>query len=133
MINYQETASRWLAQAADDLAIAKKLFQSSDFSYTCFFAEQSAQKSLKAFLIRNKEINITTHSITELLERASSHNFIFKDLIETSGKKLDKYYLATRYPDALPPSASLIPSKAYTKDEAEQAVGISQTIFDLCD
>jgi HEPN domain-containing protein len=42
----------------------------------------------------------------------------FED-VEKASKSLDKYYIPTRYPDALP---GIIPSEAFDKDDAERAI-----------
>ena len=128
MSNYKETAGRWLEQANDDLTEAKFSFERGKFSYACFLAEQSAQKSLKGFMIYNKDLNIQIHAISELLKRTVKFNKRFSDLIDR-GKELDKYYLGTRYPDALP--EPLVPSQSFTKKEANEAVETAQRIFDL--
>ncbi len=129
MINYREIAHRWLYQALFDLNNAKKLFPEGNFSYTCFFSEQSAQKALKGYLIFNRNIDINIHAISKLLMRASQLDGSFKNFID-EGKGLDKHYLSTRYPDALPDP--LVPFEAYTKEEAQTAIASAQKIFDLC-
>ncbi len=130
MINYKEQAIRWLEQSDDDLKAAFNLFKLDDFSRACFFSEQSAQKSLKAYLILNKQIRLPLHAITDLLNKSAFFDKSFLNFLD-GGKILDKYYLTTRYPDALPDS-NLKPFEAYTKSEAEEALKISQEIFNLC-
>ena len=130
MTNYKQQAERWLKQAENDLATAQALLDLKNFSGACFFSEQSAQKSLKAFLIKNKQIRLSIHAIAELLEKSAIFDQSFLNLVD-EGKVLDKYYLTTRYPDALPDS-SLAPFESYSKSEAEGAIKISQNIFNLC-
>jgi HEPN domain-containing protein len=127
MKNSKENSLRWLRQAEYDLGEAEKLFGIQDYAYTCFFAEQSAQKSLKAFLINKGKRFINIHSVGELSKEASIINNLFSPLIDL-GKKLDRHYLSARYPDALPPPA--IPSESYVKDEAEEAIAIARKIFE---
>lgn len=129
MIDYFETAGRWLTQAEDDLTESTSELTSGKFAYACFFAEQSAQKALKSYLISKKELQLSIHSISALSKKASIYDPVFQPIIE-EGKSLDKYYLSTRYPDALP--APLIPSQAHSKLEAEQAVELARVIFKLC-
>lgn len=130
MTNYKQQAERWLKQARDDLETAQALLKLNKFSAACFYAEQSAQKSIKGFLISHKKIRVAIHSITELLKESSQINNKFKILID-DGKKLDKHYLTTRYPDALPES-TLAPFEAYTKSEAKEALVIAKKIFNAC-
>lgn len=129
MINYRETAGRWLEQAAADLAEAESALDRDRFSYACFLAEQSAQKSLKGYLISQKEINLGMHSIAALASKAAEFKRELADFIAES-KVLDKYYLSTRYPDALP--EPLVPAGAYTQSEAEAAVAIARKILNQC-
>ncbi|MEK7521110.1 MAG: HEPN domain-containing protein [Patescibacteria group bacterium] len=109
---------------------AEKNLKDGSFAYAAFFSEQSAQKSLKAFLIFAGERFVNIHSVGELAKKASLFNGVFESLID-SGKKLDRHYLASRYPDALPEPA--IPAESYVKDEAEEAVAIAKKNFETSD
>ena len=55
MKNAAQNAARWLRQAEYDLTQAERSLREGVFSYAAFFAEQSAQKSLKAFLLSRGE------------------------------------------------------------------------------
>lgn len=129
MKNPKENSLRWLRQAKFDLKESKRALDSKSFAYAAFFAEQSAQKSVKAFLIRQGERFITTHSVGELLKKAALLEGSFGPLVE-GGQKLDRHYLASRYPDALPEPA--IPAESYVEDEAKEALAIAGMIFDQC-
>ena len=120
-------AARWLRQAEHDLRRAEKLAAEDDYAYAAFFAEQSAQKSLKAFLIFCGKRFITTHSVGELAKEATALDAAFKSLVEEAAR-LDRHYLASRYPDALPEPA--IPAESYVKSEAEDAVRVARTVFE---
>ena len=129
MRNPEEQSRRWFKQAEYDLAQARKVFSAGDFSYACFFAEQASQKALKARLISQGDRFINIHSIAELLKKNSLKEKRFEALVET-GKKLDLYYLSSRYPDALPEPA--IPYESYTQMDAAEAVDIAEKILELC-
>jgi HEPN domain-containing protein len=47
---------------------------------------------------------------------------------EKASKSLDKYYIPTRYPDALP---GIIPSEAFDKDDAEKAISLAEKIINF--
>ena len=128
MKNNKENSLRWQRQAEYDLNQGIKLLADGNFSYASFFAEQAAQKILKAFLIFKGRRFITIHSVGELLKEAAALDNKFSPLIN-KGKKLDRHYLISRYPDALPEPA--IPAESYTKDEAEEAVEIAKQIFEI--
>ena len=128
MTDYKQQSKRWLDQSKYDLSQAILSLKNKSYAYSCFFAEQSAQKSLKAFLIYHKQLHINIHSVAALLSKASTFQKLFYDLID-KGKKIDKYYLTTRYPDALP--EGLIPFEAYNKNEAKEAIKIAKDIFNF--
>lgn len=129
MKNPRENALRWLRQAEFDLKEAERALKEKSFAYAAFFAEQSAQKSVKSFLFYKGERFITIHSVGKLLKEAAIREDSFKLLME-SGQKLDRHYLASRYPDALPEPA--IPAESYTENEAMEAILIAEKIFSNC-
>lgn len=127
MKNSKLQAQRWLKQAEYDLKQAEKSLSDGSFSYACFFAEQAAQKALKGYLINKGWRSVKIHSIGELLkETAKLEKDKFEHLI-VLGQRLDRYYLASRYPDALPDPA--IPAESYGPDEGREAVDIAKKIF----
>lgn len=129
MKNPRENSLRWLRQAKFDLKEAKRTLDSKSFAYAAFFAVQSAQKSVKAFLIYSGKRFITAHSVGELLKEAALLESSFAPLVE-SGQKLDRHYLASRYPDALPEPA--IPAESYVEDEARDAITAAERILTHC-
>ncbi|MGR3309546.1 MAG: HEPN domain-containing protein [Candidatus Brocadiales bacterium] len=129
MKNPEQNAKRWLRQAEYDLKQAEKNLFDGSFAYAAFFSEQSAQKSLKAYLIFKGKRFVFTHSVGELMKEAGTMDNSFLPLID-SGKRLDRHYITSRYPDALPEPA--IPAESYTKSEAEEAVETAKKVFQLC-
>lgn len=123
-----EEAKRWLEQAEHDLKVARTVFEARIFSYTCFLAEQSAQKSLKAFLYFKGERHIWEHSVQKLAEKCASYDKEFEKFIEPGGV-LDRFYLATRYPDAVAPPA--VPYKLFNQEDAQKALEVAGGIFSL--
>jgi len=67
------------------------------------------------------------HSVAELCHDAQSFDREFNQ-IESVSKSLDKYYIPTRYPNALPGS---IPSEAFDKDDAEKAISMAEKVIDF--
>lgn len=127
MKDSKSQALRWLRQAEYDLKEAEKCLANKSFSYACFFAEQAAQKSLKGYLINKGWRFVNIHSVGELLKEAAKlESDKFEPLI-VLGQKLDRYYLSSRYPDALPDPA--IPAESYGPDEGREAVEIAQKIL----
>ncbi|GAG58599.1 unnamed protein product, partial [marine sediment metagenome] len=96
-----ERTTNWLEEANWDLGNAKILFENDRFNTVVFHSQQAAEKAVKALLYHNK-LNGWGHSIHSLLEKykeLKNENF---DDIERTALSLDKHYITTRYPDALP-------------------------------
>ena len=123
-----ETARRWLAQAEHNLIVARLLVDNGVWGAACFQAEQTAQLALKAFLFGKGRRSVTMHSVRELALACARGDDSFSPLGDY-GLFLDRYYLSTRYPDALP--APAVPFESFTQQEAEQAVGYAEEIVGL--
>lgn len=129
MKNPKENSLRWLDQAEHNLEVAQKNLEVLHFySDACFMAEQAGQMALKAFLLFNKERYILIHSVAELAESALKYDSDFNQLVKY-GRKLDQYYIPTRYPDALTPPA--VPYKTYSQEDAQEAVRFAEEILRL--
>lgn len=97
-------AQRWLKQAEDQLTIADWNGQGRHWDAACFFAQQAAELALKALLIRQGE-RIRTHGVLHLVERVSVYVPGVSGLADAA-RSLDRFYITTRYPDALPHGTS---------------------------
>lgn len=124
-LNKQE-ALDWLEQAEHNLKVAISNFENGFYSDSCFMAEQSAQVALKSYIIYHKKRYIWEHSIQELSIICCKYDKDFESLI-TNGKILDKYYIPTRYPNAL--ASPAVPFKSFTEEEASNAIGLAQEII----
>lgn len=121
----KEEALRWLEQAEHNLAVAKHNLKGGFHSDACYMAEQTAQVALKAFIIANKRRHVWEHSVQELARLCSQYDKDFAGLVE-AGKILDRYYIPTRYPDAL--ASPAVPYKTYTKKDAIEAISLAEKI-----
>ena len=128
MKNALRNAERWIRQAGYDLQQAERMLEQGVFSYAAFFAEQAAQKSLKAFLLSRGRRFVPVHSVAELAREAASLEGRFAPLIDPA-RRLDRHYLTSRYPDALPEPA--IPAEAYTRQDAEEAAATARSIVEI--
>jgi len=112
-------ARRWHRQAADDLEAARVLLAGAKFAQAGFYAQQAAEKALKAIWIAIDEEpwgHSAARLVRELPDEAAKAEFT-ADL--DGALALDKLYIPTRYPDAF---ADLIPGDAYTQGEAQTAI-----------
>ena len=124
----KETARRWLAQAENELSITRSLSESGFWSGACFHAEQTAQLALKAFLYWRGRRFVNIHSIRALALECGKEDADFL-IFQDYGSSLDRYYLATRYPDVLPEPA--IPFESFTEQDARQALAFAEEIVSL--
>lgn len=119
---------RWLRQAQDDLGAAEHLIRGQKFAQAAFYAQQSAEKALKA-LWRTLDQEAWGHSVTRLIRELPHDDFVqeLNGLLDDA-RGLDKHYIPARYPDALP---DLTPSESYTETEAKQAVAAAERIVQV--
>lgn len=76
------------------------------------------EKALKAFLLAHGERNVRGHSALELLDRCAAFNGEFARFRQDC-RVLDRHYIPTRYPDALPEGS---PHEAFGSDDADDAI-----------
>ena len=112
----------WFAQACSDLEDAKYLMKGRKYNSACFFAQQAVEKALKAFLLFAGADQVWGHSVYELCNDSRDFDEDFAQICEEVAL-LDKYYIPTRYPDALPGG---IPSLVYGFQDASAAISIAE-------
>ena len=116
----------WLAQAKRDLNHAIHACKDKDFEWSCFSAQQGAEKAVKAvFLHLHGESR--GHSVFALLKALSDKIEVSERLIEAA-KNLDKHYIPTRYPNGFD---SGMPGEYYTKKDAQEAIENAQQIIEF--
>lgn len=125
MKNPKGEAERWLKQAEYDLRAAEHNANGAFYSVACFNAQQAAEKSLKAFLYAQGERVVLGHSAAELCRRCREYEESFADLIGLASK-LDRFYVPTRYPNALPGG---IPAEVYDEEDATEAIASAYKIL----
>lgn len=118
---------RWLEQAQADLEIARWNEQGNFHSAACFWAQQTAERALKAFLYFHGKRRVTGHSVAELMDACAQLDKDFNSLADDA-MTLDRYYIPTRYPNGLPGG---VPAKTYKTDEAKAALQMADTVVSL--
>lgn len=124
----EEQALRWFDQAVHDFEVAKSNFNAGFYSDACFMCEQAAQKALKAYIIYQGRRYVWERSIQELARFSMEYEKEFEKIIE-AGMILDRYYITTRYPNALAPPAT--PYKSYTEKDASEAKSLAEKIVEM--
>ncbi|MHB9027642.1 MAG: HEPN domain-containing protein [Candidatus Latescibacterota bacterium] len=120
-------AKRWITQAKAELRDAEYLLEGDRYYLALFLAQQSAEKALKAFLFFREEEPVFSHSVSELLKLAQSLDADFTGLKDA--KRLDDYYIPTRYPNGLP---GAVPSTYFDdREEVETALSLSRRVIAL--
>ena len=127
MIDFKLEGQRWLRQARRDLNDAGFNRKGGRFNVACFLAQQAAEKSLKAYLYAGEKEIVWGHSAGDLCERCVVLDAEFEK-ISDAASALDKYYIPTRYPNALPGG---IPSEAFDEVDAQRSLVLSQEILDF--
>lgn len=118
-------ARRWYIQACDDLGAAQALQTAQKYAQACFYAQQAAEKSIKAvwFLLDLDPWGDSAAKLIRDLPEDAKNDF--SSLIDLA-LGLDKLNIPTRYPDAL---GDLIPAEAFTQGEALAAIQSATTIL----
>ena len=112
----------WMAQAENDLSFARHALTAGHYAQCCFVCQQAAEKALKSLLMRRGAKAAFTHSLYTLCTALKVSGDV-----ESASKKLDRYYVSARYPDALPGGA---PYQVFQQDQAAEAVRLAETILD---
>jgi len=120
--------SKWLKQAEADLEAAIDSLKTRHFEWACFQAQQAAEKALKAFLFSRGYTSILSHSLKFLTKEASQLEPEFEKYIKEA-KKLDMYYIPTRYPNGL--GGEITPAEFYDEEDAQQCINSAKLILEI--
>ena len=112
-------SERWLLFAHQDLRMAEMAMGEGLYNQVCFHAQQCAEKAIKGLLAHQRKIPPRTHRLADLLGLLEPDPFA-EDRIEI--QLLDRFYLPTRYPDALPVS---LPEGLPDAGDAQEALTIA--------
>lgn len=125
---YSEEAWRWLTHARDEFLDADDLRKRGRYYLALFHFQQAAEKALKAYLLASvKSVELLhTHAIADLVISAVAIDPDFQSV--APAKRLDQYYIPTRYPNGLPGG---VPSRFY--DDPEEAAGAMKLASDVLD
>jgi len=116
-------SERWLLFAHQDLRMAEMAMEEGLYNQVCFHAQQCAEKAIKGLLAHQRKIPPRTHRLADLLGLLEPDPFA-EDRIEI--QLLDRFYLPTRYPDALPGS---LPEGLPDAGDAQEALTIAGKVL----
>jgi HEPN domain-containing protein len=114
----EREARRWFLQARDDARfVAWVDKEGSFFDKGCFIAQQSGEKALKACLYARGERRVFGHSLFEMATELLRTDEIFRSITDEA-RRLDRFYIPTRYPNGLPGGT---PFEVYTQKDLQEA------------
>jgi len=113
----------WLKKAENDLLATENSIEAKLYDLASFYAQQCAEKYLKAFLTYHEIEFEKTHAIEDLLLLASQIDDSFAEMIE-EGKKLTPYAVEIKYPLLIQE-----PSEEETKELLRIAIKIKELVL----
>jgi HEPN domain-containing protein len=113
-----------LEDAEDSLGAAKDLFTNQRWAKACFMSQQSAELALKAALNalgrerKGHDIHVMVEELSEEKEEIST--------LMDGAKRLDQYYIPTRYMNAFSEGSA---KSHFTEEQAKEAIEIAEKIL----
>ncbi len=124
-----DRSADWSRQAESDLEHAQVSVREGDYEWSCFAAQQAAEKALKA-LYYALHGDPWGHSVLALLQGLPEAvgARLPRDLSD-SARALDKHYIQTRYPNGFDAGA---PMDYYTERDARDSIAHAKSILEFC-
>ncbi|MFQ5801948.1 MAG: HEPN domain-containing protein [Candidatus Methylomirabilales bacterium] len=116
----REEIRNLLGQAEEDLETARVTVEHGRYYAAAFFAQQAAEKGLKALYLLMRREPTFTHDLSRIAEQLGAPVEVREDAAD-----LTPEYLITRYPNA----ANAVPAKLYTKRKAEASLERARRIM----
>jgi len=120
-------AADWWRQAQRDLRHAVHALEDEDFEWSCFAAQQAAEKAVKA-LYQQLHMEAWGHVVHRLLEELPEDVRPGRALVDR-GRRLDRLYIPTRYPNGFDSGA---PYEFFTAADASEAISDAEAVLELC-
>jgi len=121
----KEEAKKWIDFAGEDLSMAELALREGINNQVCFHSQQCVEKILKGFIILKGEIHPQSHKLADILSKISKSPF---DNLREEILLLDRFYIPTRYPDALP---GMLPEGLPSEDDAREALNTAKKVFEI--
>lgn len=120
-----EQAERWLAFAREDLRMAELAMAEAIWNQACLHAQQCVEKILKSWLADRGETPPRPHKLADLVVLLGDARLAgFADEVQA----LDRFYIPTRYPDALP---GALPEGLPGEEEGREALTLAKQVMAL--
>jgi HEPN domain-containing protein len=119
----------WFRQAEADLEHAETSAREGDYEWSCFAAQQGAEKAVKA-MYYSMHGDPWGHSLLALIQALPAAIAArLPEGILDSAKALDKNYIQTRYPNGFDAGA---PMDYYTEKDAKESIAHAKSILEFC-
>ena len=122
-----ERSEDLLKDAGDSLGAARDLLASGRWAKVCFHCQQAGELALKAAL-NALGLEVKGHDLSLLLEHLTEYEPELKALSDIA-KKLDQYYIPTRYANAFHSGSAM---EHYTQPQANEALHEAESIMEAC-
>ena len=120
-----EEVLNWLYFADEDYLSAEIMLKARIYNKVCFLSQQAIEKGLKAYLLNCGKRLKKTHKIIDLLAECVEIEPVFKSF-ENEALEIDRYYIPTRYPDAV---VGALPEGLPGKEQAGTALESASRII----
>jgi len=114
---------KWLLFARNDLKTAEILFREAIWNQVCFHSQQALEKLLKALIPPDHRPR--SHKLADLIACLPA-SITLTEEEKRLVRRLDRFYIPTRYPDALP---GAIEDGMPTMSDAEEALQTATSLF----
>jgi len=128
-VDRERLSAEYAYQAAEELKNAGIMRDNRSYSAACFHAQQAAEGMLKAVLIGLGTDSLRIHHLDDLMGLIPEPQQVRILQHREKALLLEKYYLPTRYVDALGGKA---PAKVFTLRDARGAIEAAETIVAVC-
>ncbi len=126
----KKESRRWFLQAKDDFKFVQWVLKEGVFfDKGCFISQQAGEKIIKACLYAIGKRRVIGHSLFEMIVELTGIEKGF-EIISDSGKRLDRFYITTRYPNGLPGGS---PFQVYSFSDLETAFDDLSAIFEYAE
>lgn len=102
--------------------MAELALEAGIYNQVCFHSQQCAEKAVKALLLLQGKTLPRTHLLGDLLNLLNPNPFAAGLDIQL----LDRFYIPTRYPDALPGS---LPEGLPNYEDATEALAVARQVL----
>lgn len=118
MTKPKKEAKRWFDQGIRDSESDAKIKDQGIYELSCFLSQQAAEKLLKAFLYYQSESPVVGQSTFYLAKQCAQYDARFKK-VQRACKRLDAFYIPTRYPNGL---IEGVPYEDFDAEDADQGL-----------